>query len=87
MNNAELIVSVGVLLGALGVAVESLIFREPRSLWSAHVYLSVLRSRVSLIRGYAQTRGHLSRREQLLMSFITFFLIGFLCALVFLTLR
>ena len=79
--------SVGVLLGALGVAVESLVFREPRSLWSAQVYLSVLRSRVSLIRGYAQTRGHLSRREQLLMSFITFFLIGFLCALIVLALR
>ena len=76
-------VFMGLVVGVLGVLTEAVVYRRPRALWSAQLYLRALQSPASLWwRNYAETRGAPSRSEQLLISFIVFFVIGILCAVI-----
>jgi len=76
-------VFMGLVVGALGVLAEAIISRRQSALWSAQLYLKALQSPAGLWwRNYAQARRMLSRNEQLLISFMVFFVVGSCCAVV-----
>jgi hypothetical protein len=88
LGDLGLTVALGLIVGLLGAVSEAVLFREPRSLWSAELYLRLGRSPLALWwREYWLSRGPMERREQFLVSFTIFFLVGVLCAVVFLALR
>jgi hypothetical protein len=88
LGDLGLTVFLGLIVGLCGAIAEGVVFREPRSLWSAELYLRFGRSPFALWwRDYWINRGPMERREQLLLSFAVFFLIGLLFAVVFFILR
>ena len=88
LGDFGLTVALGLIIGLIGAVSEGVIFREPRSLWSAQLYLRFGRSPLALWwRNYWLNRGPMGRREQFLVSFAVFFLVGVLCAVAYLISR
>jgi len=88
LGDLGLTVALGLIVGLLGAVSEGVLFREPKSLWSAELYLRFGRSPLALWwREYWLNRGPMQRREQFLVSFSVFFLFGVLCAVAYFAFR
>ena len=88
LGDLGLTVALGLIVGLLGAVSEGVLFREPKSLWSAELYLRFGRSPLALWwREYWLSRGPMQRREQFLVSFVVFFMVGVLCAVAYFALR
>ena len=88
LGDVGLTVLLGLVAGLLGAIAEGAIFREPRSLWSAELYFRLGRSPLNLLwRNYWINRGPMERREQHLVSFMVFFMLGVFCVVVYFVLR
>ena len=87
LGDLGLIVMLALVIGLLGAVFEGVLFREPKSLWSAELYLRFGRSPLALWwREYWLNRPPMERREQFLVSFMFFFLVGVLCVVAYLAL-
>ena len=76
LGDLGLTLFLGLLIGMAGAVAEGVIFREPRSLWSASLYQWFSRSALSLWwREYSDDTEPLERRFQFLISFVVFFLV------------
>jgi len=85
LDELGLTVLLGLIIGVLGALSESVLLREPKSLWSAQLYARFGRSPLAFWwRDYWLNRGPMERREQVLISFMMFFLTGVLCAIAYL---
>jgi hypothetical protein len=83
----DLSIVIALAVAVVGVLTEVLFFRG-RDLWSARVYARLGRSPLNFYwREYWISRTSFKRREQLLMSFTTFFVIGMLCAFAYFIVR
>ena len=83
-----LTVFLGLLVGMAGAVGEGVIFREPRSLWSVQLYQWFSRSALSLWwRDYSSSDEPPERRMQLLISFVMFFVLWLVGAVVYYALR
>jgi hypothetical protein len=78
----------GLLIGMAGAVAEGVIFREPRTLWSAQFYQWFSRSTLSLWwRDYSDNAEPPERRVQFLISFLAFFLVWIVGAVIYSLLR
>ena len=84
LDDLTLTVALAFIVGIIGAVSESVLLREPKSLWSAQFYLWLGRSSSALWwRDYWKNRGPMERREQVLVSFMMFFHAGIVCAIVY----
>lgn len=74
----------GLLVAAVGAVAEGVIFREPRQLWSAQLFQWFSRSSLALWwRDHTGEDEALERRVQLLISFVTFFMLWLIGAALY----
>ena len=88
LGDLGLTVLFGVTVGLIGCITEALLIRPPSQLLTARLYIRIGRSPFGAMwRQYWNSRSEFPRREQLLMSFMVFFIVGIFCAVAYFVLR